>query len=92
MMLIDAKEKRYMQEIGRLVSTKTCETLGAPEGGGKRSVDLNEIKKYIDGAAYDEPRVMRALDRMVHGGALAKTGFRWETTPEFAHFLRQLQD
>ena len=90
MMLVDAKERYYIREISRLVSSKSVETLGAPEGSGIKAIDLMEIKKRVDGAAYDEPRVMRALDRMVHAGALEKRGFLYQTTPEFPHFLREL--
>jgi hypothetical protein len=92
MLLIDAKEKYYLKEIARLLSGKTSEVLGAPEGTGAKSVDLGEIKKRIDGAEHDEPRVMRALDRMVHAGALEKSGFRWSTTPRFNAFCKELYD
>lgn len=85
---IDAKEKYYIKEIARLLSSKSAESLGAPEGAGVKAIDLNEIKKRIEGAAYDEPRVMRALERMVHAGALEKSGFRWETTPKFTAWFR----
>ena len=90
MQFMDSKERYYMREIARLVSGKHTESLGNPEGSGTRSVELGEIKKMVDGATYDEPRVMRALDRMVHSGALQKSGFRWMTTPRFAAWFRDL--
>jgi hypothetical protein len=88
----DARERMYMREIASLLAGKSVETLGGTEQGAIKSISLEEIKKRIDGADHDEPRLMRALDHMVHTGAIERRDFAWRTTPQFARWRRALEN
>lgn len=92
MLAVDMVEKRYMKEICRFLSAKTVETLGCSDASAKKSATLAELKKMVDGADHDEPRLSRALDHMTHAGWLEKDGFRWVTTPDFSHWKQELQE
>lgn len=92
MHVMDGKELHYIREICQLLAHKSVETLGGSETAGVRSIDLDEIKKRVEGAHYDEPRVSRALEDMVHEGALVRDGFHWKTTPKFRSWMRSLDN
>jgi hypothetical protein len=91
MFITDSRERYYMKEIAQLLLGKSSEVLMAAAGGiSVRTIDLGEIKRRIAGASSDETRLMRAIDRMIHGRALERSGFSWKTTAESDAFFREV--
>ena len=89
---LEPKERLYLLEIGRILFHRTSETLAGSAGMGRRTITMDEAKKNIDGARCDEPRVKRALDRMVNEGALLSEGMgKYITTPEFDRWFEKFK-
>jgi hypothetical protein len=89
---MDSKEKRYIIDIARMLRSKTTDALGGSELTAKKTTTLDEIKKRVDGADHDETRVQRALNHMIHDGAIERSGFQYVTTPHFTAWMRDIQD
>jgi hypothetical protein len=90
MRILDPKQRYYMQEIARLMLGKSSDLLGERRDEAGKSVELSDINQRIPEAGKDEPRLMRAIDHMVAGKALERSGFGWKTTSTSAMYFREV--
>jgi hypothetical protein len=79
-----------MQEIARLVMSKSSDRLDEQSDEISRTIDLREINQRIPEAGKDGTRLVRAMDRMVQSQGLERSGFGWKTTPTSATYFREV--